>query len=437
MLASKVVCLVDEAWLSSYNCLQELAYAVLHNKPVVVVVLDQEAWDLLTVPGGAEKAWGLDAWGPPLRDYLGEEITPGEPFDEAVARRLFGTLSGINLCPCRPLEQCNWGLEATLSNMRSYVSKDLDYFKQHAELQGMVGKWKAADKRQSLLLRRQEMQKWNQWLEVSRRAGVLPAPTEEMEDFVSASRSMAKSNRRKLMLLCLFLLSLIVAGAVAAVVLAVQANAARAEAQENEQRAMEQTALARMSAESAVARLLPWSLLGGAVLNLVSRSELRMYIAALSVAGLATGADVRPKLMGMLQHRMLEVDGRWLEAGELLPGAAESSAPGTTRVSSVSWSLADANRLATGGSDGAVRLYDASDESGEPVAQFPGVHAAAISAVAFSPADPSILATASDDATVGCHLFSDIFSSYFGYHFLGYLFQLFRRCLFRISFFRI
>ena len=37
----------------------------------------------------------------------------------------------------------------------------------------------------------------------------------------------------------------------------------------------------------------------------------------------------------------------------------------------------------------------------------------------------------------GCHLFSDIFSSYFGYLLLGYVSQFFRICLFRISFFRI
>jgi hypothetical protein len=53
---SKFVALVDSAWLTSYNCLQELALAFNHGKPVVCIVLSQEAWELLTIPGGAEAA---------------------------------------------------------------------------------------------------------------------------------------------------------------------------------------------------------------------------------------------------------------------------------------------------------------------------------------------------------------------------------------------
>ena len=53
---SKFVALVDAGWLCSYNCLQELALAFAHRKPVLCIVLNQEAWELLTVPGGAEIA---------------------------------------------------------------------------------------------------------------------------------------------------------------------------------------------------------------------------------------------------------------------------------------------------------------------------------------------------------------------------------------------
>ena len=53
---SKFVALVDAGWLCSYNCLQELALAFAHRKPVVIIVLSQEAWELLTVPGGVEIA---------------------------------------------------------------------------------------------------------------------------------------------------------------------------------------------------------------------------------------------------------------------------------------------------------------------------------------------------------------------------------------------
>lgn len=46
---SKFVAIVDRAWLTSYNCLQELAIACSYDKPLVVLVLEQDAWNLLTV----------------------------------------------------------------------------------------------------------------------------------------------------------------------------------------------------------------------------------------------------------------------------------------------------------------------------------------------------------------------------------------------------
>ena len=37
--------------------MQEFAYAEAYNKPLLVVVLEQEALDLVESPDGAEKAW--------------------------------------------------------------------------------------------------------------------------------------------------------------------------------------------------------------------------------------------------------------------------------------------------------------------------------------------------------------------------------------------
>ena len=52
---AKAVLFLDVAWLASFNCLQELAYAMKYDKPMVIVVLDQEAWTMLTTPDGAQK----------------------------------------------------------------------------------------------------------------------------------------------------------------------------------------------------------------------------------------------------------------------------------------------------------------------------------------------------------------------------------------------
>ena len=86
------------------DALQELAYAIREDKPVVVLILDQEAWELLTVPGGTKRAWSLHKWGPALKEYADQEILPEVKFSVEKLDELFSYLSGINLCPCRQLE---------------------------------------------------------------------------------------------------------------------------------------------------------------------------------------------------------------------------------------------------------------------------------------------------------------------------------------------
>ena len=93
-MCSKLVCFVDEAWLSSFNCLQELAFAIREEKPVVVLVMDQESWELLTVPGGSHKAWDMNEWGVELNQYAGEEIVPGQAFNQDTLNALFSYLAG-------------------------------------------------------------------------------------------------------------------------------------------------------------------------------------------------------------------------------------------------------------------------------------------------------------------------------------------------------
>ena len=88
---------------ATVNCLQELAFAIQCNKPVAVIVLDQEAWDLLTLPNGAETAWSMDRWGAPLKEHDGQELVAGQGdtwrLSLKMVQRLFGFVAGINMCP--------------------------------------------------------------------------------------------------------------------------------------------------------------------------------------------------------------------------------------------------------------------------------------------------------------------------------------------------
>ena len=108
--AAKMVMFVDREYLLSFNCLQEVAYAQELNKPIVVVILDQESMDILTDPTGAERAWTADdAVGGVLNVRDGHELLPAAYRADDVAsklsvlelRRMFKLLSEINFCCCR------------------------------------------------------------------------------------------------------------------------------------------------------------------------------------------------------------------------------------------------------------------------------------------------------------------------------------------------
>eukprot|EP00961_Rhodomonas_salina_P091751 1234816-Rhodomonas_salina.1 len=93
---------MGRAYLLSFNCLQELAFAVAFSKPIIVIILEQEAIELLTEPGGA-----LDAW-PELQKFDGKLLTPGigdgGPFCKEELASMYQMVSSINFCMCRPLD---------------------------------------------------------------------------------------------------------------------------------------------------------------------------------------------------------------------------------------------------------------------------------------------------------------------------------------------
>eukprot|EP00951_Prasinocladus_malaysianus_P028230 scaffold256341_cov56-Prasinocladus_malaysianus.AAC.1 len=66
---------------------QELAFCFKYGKPIVPIILDQRAWEILTSISGAEQAYtGVmhDAAGHPLstlQDQEGQPIMEGHPLD--------------------------------------------------------------------------------------------------------------------------------------------------------------------------------------------------------------------------------------------------------------------------------------------------------------------------------------------------------------------
>ena len=215
--------------------------AINHSKPIVVLILDQASWELLTVPGGAEEAirdavddaWTNGQYAAPLCSYAGEEITPGVPMSINVMRSLFSHLASINLCPCRELEVDNDGYRSVLSRATEYVQKDLAYFKEHARLKSKAMAWDQAVRNGGPrpLLQGDEATFWKGWLQTARSEGMEPKPTEMMEEYVGTS--LRYSRRRKGLMQCLAVLLIVVlaAGVGVSTTMALRARAAEASAQ--------------------------------------------------------------------------------------------------------------------------------------------------------------------------------------------------------------
>ena len=261
---------------------QELAIAFSFGKPVVPLILDQEAWDLLTAPGGAVKAKAIAAFcslpsadadpeeavepeeqqtcapaangrsrcytyskfGPALTCFEGEEIVPDEPLSLAVVRKIFSRLAAINLCPCHDQQIQEKGLEAVLETAGTYVRQELLYTKQHAELALLTSK--------GTHLNGKDAEDWRDWLQDARANLRDPQPTQEQEAFVKRAGAAAGRRRTALTVLAVVVLGLIIAGAVASGVFAVESRKQAREALEQRVEAERQKAEAELQAELAL-----------------------------------------------------------------------------------------------------------------------------------------------------------------------------------------
>eukprot|EP00873_Tetraselmis_striata_P046226 jgi/Tetstr1/466490/TSEL_010997.t1 len=121
-------------------------------------------------------------FGHPLCTYAGEEIVPGRPMSLHVMQKLFSLISSINLCECGihagALEsEEDW--RVMLRMALSYVEKDLEYHKQHAELKNKADAWQVAVAARvpRPLLHEEETVFWRVWLSGVEQHNLNPRPT--------------------------------------------------------------------------------------------------------------------------------------------------------------------------------------------------------------------------------------------------------------------
>lgn len=149
---------------------------------------------------GQERAWsGKPASGNPLRCYDGQPFGPkGVPFSLQEVRRIFSVLSSINFCPCRDLDESNLGAAAMDARFVEFVTKDLLYSKEHADLRARAEAWDAAERPQRMLLQAAAAEHWADWVKVSTKAHAFPEPTDQMREYVEASSRQARFRRKAL-----------------------------------------------------------------------------------------------------------------------------------------------------------------------------------------------------------------------------------------------
>lgn len=170
---------------------QELENAIHWHKPLVLCMLDQTAWNLLTTLGGHREAWEEEpaSGGYPLSRFEGQSFGPLRVrFSLERVERIFNTLASINFCPCRELDFANMGAASVAERLNEFVAKDLGYTKEHAFLQSRAEAWCAAERPNGFLLEgRTDVQKWTDWIKMATRAGFFPTPTREQQEYVKAS----------------------------------------------------------------------------------------------------------------------------------------------------------------------------------------------------------------------------------------------------------
>ena len=220
----------------------------LHNqKPIVLSILDQDAWDLLTCSGAAQKAWNAQPSSgcQPLSSFEGKSTGPGgASFSLQMVEEIFEAIGNINFCPCRDLDIQLQGKDEIYERLFRFVEKDLDYAKEYADLKHRTEVWEAAEMPARLLIPGKDSIPWHQWLTFADKIVAQPPPTPAMREFIRASVKRRQQQTKLKLGVLTGVVVLILLGAVAAVVMAFKAEHERGVAEQQRFLAEQQKTLA-------------------------------------------------------------------------------------------------------------------------------------------------------------------------------------------------
>lgn len=303
--SSKMLAFIDEQFLTSYNCIMEVAAAFEMHKPVVPIILDQNAWALLTTPHGAEVAWQRSA---ELRSYDGQEFLGGPLFSLTVLKSVFKRVANINFCSARPVDISHWGIDYVIERFNQDVTKDLPYLKEWTQLNEQALAWFSTGRQNSSLLGRNGLEKWEVWIAQAEKYGMEPLPTYLHAEYVKESSSFFVRRKRWLVVAGVVVLMLILAGAITSTVMGHEARKAAGEAREQAAIAEEKSKLATLSQHIAErnVNLAAILLLGGSVEPNSGRDK-RALLKAFEVARDIDRVDmVTSQLQSAVRHLAYE-----------------------------------------------------------------------------------------------------------------------------------
>ena len=225
-----------------------MTFALHEQKPVVLSILDQNAWDLITSVGGAQKAWNAQpSTGLPLSSFEGKSTGPdGAPFSLQMLEEIFNAIENINFCPCRDLDIQLQGKDQVFERLFRFVDQDLDRAKEYADLKHRTELWEAARRPARLLLSGKDTMHWPQWIKIADKTSSQPAPTPSQRAFVQASVKRRKQQTTIRLGVLAAAVVMILLGAVAAIVMAFRADHERGVAEQQRILAEQQRAIAEV-----------------------------------------------------------------------------------------------------------------------------------------------------------------------------------------------
>ena len=233
-----------------------MAFALHEQKPIVLSIMDQGAWDILTSVKGAQKAWNAQpSTGLPLSGFEGKPLWPsGAPFSLKMLEEIFTAMGNINFCPCRGLDIALQGRDQVHERLFRFLEKNIEYAKEYADLKQRAHVWEASGRPKRLLLSGEDTRQWPLWVSIADKIKATPSPTPSQREYVRASIQRRKLQTKLRLGALAVALALILLGALASVVMAFRAEHERGVAEQ--QRAIAEDQKAEAELQGAVASTL-------------------------------------------------------------------------------------------------------------------------------------------------------------------------------------